>query len=550
MISIFSELKTLHLTRRLSTKREATDFQTVFFITLSFVIVVFFSGCDNTIKGTMGQSDTGSGDGSNKLIMYSGSSLTLSLTEGDSYSISVSFNRKSNKNLSVDWNMGGSGQFTSHQGSVLISPKSSGFEINLSSIDDSVSEGTKYYSMFIIGSPIEFQNSILLLVELVDDDTSPPPNPSTPSVTTDSTSSMTLSWVSGGGTTVDYRIAYQSGGTAPANCSSGTTISESSISGVSHQVTALAPSTQYSFRICYINGNDTPDVSSGVTISGVTSAPADTTGPGAVIWSFKPDKLNALATEKVFLSWSGQGIDSESGVRDYRVEQFSNGNCSGSPVSTVVQSEASGWYNLAAGANSIRVTAYDKANNLGTPDCSGGMGLAAAAPMVTGFGTNGVKFFETSYGSSEFADSLALTNDQIVVCGNYHVGSRFRPFLGKLNTDGSWDTSFGGNGTGYRGLLLPFNQGSESICEQIDLQPDGKIIQGGWDEGQGQGFGFVARYSSNGILDGTFGTGGIQIAQIGSTRTRVYAVSVLSNGKLQLQELSMMEPMTMSSCFV
>ncbi|MBK7842260.1 MAG: fibronectin type III domain-containing protein [Bdellovibrionales bacterium] len=530
MSSFFSELETLSLAPCLSTRREATDSQQIFLTTLFFAIIIFLMGCDNTIKGTMGKSDAEVGGVHSKLIMYSGSSLTLSLAEGDSYSISVSFNRRSAKDLSVDWTVGGSGQFTTHQGSVLISPNSSGFEINLSTIDDSVSEGTKYYSMFILGPPFEFQNSILLLVELIDDDTSPPPNPASPSVIIDSTSSMTLSWVSGGGTTVDYRIAYQPGGTAPVNCNSGTVVSESSISGTSHQVTGLAPSTQYSFRICSVNGNDTPDVSSGVTVSGVTNTPADTTGPGAVIWSFKPDKLNSLATEKVFLSWSGQGIDAESGVRDYRVEQFSNGNCSGSPASTVAQAEASGWYNLSMGANSIRVTAYDKANNLGTPDCSGGLNLVAAGPMVTGFGTNGVKFFDTSYGSSGFVDSLALSNDQIVVCGNFYVGSRSRPLLGKLNTDGSWDTSFGENGTGYRGLLLPLNQGSESVCEKIDLQTDGKIIQGGWDEGQG--LGFVARYSSSGVLDGTFGDGGLKILQLGSTRTRIQAVRVLSSGKI------------------
>lgn len=533
MSSITSELKIFTLVGSLLAKREAANFHTSLFTLISFgIVILFLTGCDDTIKGTIGRSDTEGGDGSSKLIMYNGSVPTLSITEGDSYSISVSFNRRSTKDLSVDWTLGGSGQFTTHQGSVLVSPKSSGFEITLSTIDDSVSEGTKYYSMFIIGPPTEFQNSILLLVELVDDDTGPPPNPSSPSVTTDSTSSMTLSWVSGGGTAVDYRIAYQSGGTAPANCNSGTIISESSISGLSHQVTGLAPATQYSFRICSLNGNDTPDVSSGVAVSGVTSTPADTTGPGAVIWSFKPDRLNSLATDKIFLSWSGQGIDGESGVRDYRVEQFSNGNCSGSPVSTVVQAEASGWYSLALGANSIRVTAYDKANNLGVPECSGGMTLVTSGPMVIGFGTNGVKFFETSYGSSEFVDSLVLSDDRVIVCGNYHIGSRVRPFLGKLNTDGSWDNSFGGYGTGYRGLLLPLNQGSESRCEKMDLQTDGKIIQGGWDQGQAQGLGFVARYNSNGNLDGTFGDGGLKIVQIGSTRTRIHAVSVLSNGRI------------------
>ena len=87
-----------------------------------------------------------------------------------------------------------------------------------------------------------------------------------------STTQIDLSWTSGGGSTVDYRISYQSGASAPANCATGTTISESSITGTTYSVTGLSAGTQYSFRICAINGNGTPDVSSGVTASATTSA--------------------------------------------------------------------------------------------------------------------------------------------------------------------------------------------------------------------------------------------------------------------------------------
>ncbi|MBK8205015.1 MAG: hypothetical protein IPK68_22865 [Bdellovibrionales bacterium] len=54
-------------------------------------------------------------------------------------------------------------------------------------------------------------------------------------------------------------------GGAPAGA-----ISESAISGTSHQVTGLTTNTQYSFRVCAINGKTTPDVSSGVTVSAKT----------------------------------------------------------------------------------------------------------------------------------------------------------------------------------------------------------------------------------------------------------------------------------------
>ncbi|MBK7842539.1 MAG: fibronectin type III domain-containing protein [Bdellovibrionales bacterium] len=100
--------------------------------------------------------------------------------------------------------------------------------------------------------------------------TAPPPNPTALTATPNSVSAITLSWTSGAGSTVDYRISYQLGATAPANCSAGTLISESAISGTSHQVTGLNTNTQYSFRVCAINDKTTPDASTGVTVSATT----------------------------------------------------------------------------------------------------------------------------------------------------------------------------------------------------------------------------------------------------------------------------------------
>lgn len=102
----------------------------------------------------------------------------------------------------------------------------------------------------------------------------PPPNPSGLTSTVDSDTEVTLSWSSGGGSTTDYRISYQLGSTAPADCTSGSTVSESAISGTSYQVTRLSPGRLYAFRVCAINDNATPDESSGVT--GTASAWTDT----------------------------------------------------------------------------------------------------------------------------------------------------------------------------------------------------------------------------------------------------------------------------------
>lgn len=73
--------------------------------------------------------------------------------------------------------------------------------------------------------------------------------------------SIDLNWTSGGGTTNEYILSYQSGATAPVNCSTGTIVD--SINITNKTVTGLSANTQYSFRVCAKNSNTTPDISGG-----------------------------------------------------------------------------------------------------------------------------------------------------------------------------------------------------------------------------------------------------------------------------------------------
>ena len=126
------------------------------------------------------------------------------------------------------------------------------------------------------------------------------PDPTSPSASADSQTAITVSWTSGGGTTAGYKIAWAAT-TAPANCSSGTVIPSSSITGVNHQVTGLATNTTYGFRICAENGNSTPDVSSGVTVTGSTDNAAPANAPA----TFEP--LPGFTGTGVPLSWTSGG---------------------------------------------------------------------------------------------------------------------------------------------------------------------------------------------------------------------------------------------------
>lgn len=95
------------------------------------------------------------------------------------------------------------------------------------------------------------------------------PNPSNPIATVDAYDQITLSWTSGGGHTASYKIAYQTGATAPTNCSSGTTTTSVTTSVT---ISGLSASTQYAFRVCALNSSSAAGSGGGVTTSGTTSA--------------------------------------------------------------------------------------------------------------------------------------------------------------------------------------------------------------------------------------------------------------------------------------
>jgi hypothetical protein len=208
---------------------------------------------------------------------------------------------------------------------------------------------------------------------------SAPPNPTGPTATAATATTVSLSWTSGGGSTVDYRISYQSGASAPADCASGTTISEASVTGDhNHTVTGLTSDTQYSFRICAINGNATPDVSSGVTASATPqAAPPDPTGPSAT----------AASSSQINLSWTSGGGT----TADYRISYASGGTAPADCATdtTISASSISGTSHSVTGLSastqySFRICAI---NSNATPEVSNG--VTATATTSAGGGGGG-----------------------------------------------------------------------------------------------------------------------------------------------------------------
>jgi uncharacterized delta-60 repeat protein len=126
------------------------------------------------------------------------------------------------------------------------------------------------------------------------------------------------------------------------------------------------------------------------------------------------------------------------------------------------------------------------------------------------FGTGGIVL--TAFGSDAGASSLVLQPDGKLVA----AGADF--VLARYHADGSLDATFGTGGI----VRTAISAGANALV----LQPDGKLVAAG-------GFSHFAlvRYHADGSLDATFGTGGIVVTAFGS-HAAATALVLQPDGKL------------------
>lgn len=109
--------------------------------------------------------------------------------------------------------------------------------------------------------------------------------------------------------------------------------------------------------------------------------------------------------------------------------------------------------------------------------------------------------FPGGYGST-----VAIQSDGKIVVGGYDGTEGFSVI--RINTDGSLDNTFGGDGFSKTTVGLGYNQHAE-----LALQDDGKIVIGGTCAGlDGYWHGGLARFNTDGSLDNSFNGGSVVYA--------------------------------------
>ncbi|MFN9436542.1 MAG: delta-60 repeat domain-containing protein, partial [Planctomycetota bacterium] len=163
----------------------------------------------------------------------------------------------------------------------------------------------------------------------------------------------------------------------------------------------------------------------------------------------------------------------------------------------------------------------------GTTDVFALMRCNADGTLDTSFGIDGK--LTTDIGPShETGQSVTIQSDgKIVVAGLSSVGSTDDFALVRYNANGSLDTSFGTGGKVTTAIGTVTDQG-----RSVTLQPDGKIVVGGWATIGGTNDFALVRYNNDGSLDISFGTDGKVTTAIGTSGDRGASVSLQPDGKI------------------
>jgi uncharacterized delta-60 repeat protein len=172
----------------------------------------------------------------------------------------------------------------------------------------------------------------------------------------------------------------------------------------------------------------------------------------------------------------------------------------------------------------------------------------AGGKLDTTFGTGGKVI--TSVGENSQCAINAVTLDaqgRIVVAGfnatghddKYNLARRFA--LARYSTNGNLDTTFGKGGEVTTNVVA----GNDDDASGVVIQPNGKIVAAGWSynpDTRAQLFA-LARYTVGGSLDTTFGKGGTVVTDLGGNHdSRINAVALDSLGRIVVTGLTLFSP--------
>ena len=147
--------------------------------------------------------------------------------------------------------------------------------------------------------------------------------------------------------------------------------------------------------------------------------------------------------------------------------------------------------------------------------------------LDSSFASGGI-FRDTLLGGAFLSDVEVLSNSSIIAGGG-SASSPSNPLLIKLNSNGTYDSTFGVNGKTW------VNTGRDISINKIKVQQDNKIIASiNYYDGVGDYDWGLMRFLPNGFPDSSFGFNGIMIYNHPSTYQLTDAMTIEQDGKIIL----------------
>ena len=148
----------------------------------------------------------------------------------------------------------------------------------------------------------------------------------------------------------------------------------------------------------------------------------------------------------------------------------------------------------------------------------------ADGSLDNSFDTDGIYLFSFGDGSETIGEEILIQPDgKILAMGYCSSGANQGTFVFRLNADGTLDNSFSGDGVAAIGMIGGYYLGSGGAA----LQTDGKIVVAG---AYNNDFGLL-RLNTDGSIDNGFGTSGLAFTDLGSVED-VKSVAIHSSGKI------------------
>ncbi len=150
------------------------------------------------------------------------------------------------------------------------------------------------------------------------------------------------------------------------------------------------------------------------------------------------------------------------------------------------------------------------------------------------------KFMMPMGQGDDIASAIAIQPDsKIILVGACQNGVNYDFCVTRLNPNGSRDSSFGGPGGAGNGLFLLPMGFNDDWAVAVAVQPDGKILLGGYCYNMSGNDFCAARLNTNGTLDSTFaGPDGIGngkfLLPVGTKDDHVQAMTLQSDGRILL----------------